>query len=41
MAGHSEGGYQREGTVRGGSVRPCYMKANVIVRRPHIKVGIR
>ena len=25
----------------GGSIRPCYMEAYVIVHRPHIKVGIR
>ena len=41
MVGPSEGLYQKEGTVVGGSVRPCYTEACVIVHRPDMKVGIR
>ena len=41
MVGQNEGRYQREGTVGGGSARPCYIEAYVIVHRCHIKVGIR
>lgn len=36
-----EGRSQGEGTVGGGSVRPSDMEANVIIHRPHIKVGQR
>ena len=39
MVGQSEGYYQREGTVGGENVGPCYMEAYVIVHRPHIKSG--
>ena len=41
MVRPSEGWYQWEGTVAGGSVWPCYMEAYVIVHRPHINMGIR
>ena len=41
MVGHSDGCYQRERTIGGGSVRQCYMEAYVIVHRPYIKVTIR
>ena len=34
---------QREGIIRGGSVRPSYMEAYVMIQvhRPDMKVGIR
>ena len=41
MVEQSEGWYQREGTVGGGSIWPCYMEVYVIVYWPHIKGRIR
>ena len=38
MVGQSEGWYQREGTVGGGSVRPSHMEVYVILDRPDIQV---
>ena len=36
-----EGWYEREGTVRQGIVRPCYMEEYIVEHRPHIKVGLK
>ena len=34
-------GIKEKGLSGGGSVRPCYMEAYVIIHRLHIKVGLR